>query len=166
MNTDHLLQSAEKAFGADDTQAALSLCEALLEQSPGHAKGLRLKAIILAGEGRLAEAIALISGVLLHSSGNEEPCDYFYRGRWYLRNGEDASAIKDFSALLAMEAQYDRPYYSDTALLHRAYAHTRLGRQREALADLRAIADDDCSTSIAGEVTNKRALLASLGVVS
>lgn len=162
-NTDQLLLLAQKAHADDDTEQALSLCTALLEQSPGHAKALRLKAVILGVEGQLADAIALISDVLRRSGGKEEPCDYFYRGRWLLRNGDAASAIEDFSTLLALETTHDRLYYSDTALLHRAVAHIRLGHKDEALADLRAIADDDCSTSIAGEVTTRRSLLDSLG---
>ena len=163
LNTEKLLQLANSAYQNGDSDKALGYCKELLVQAPTDAKGLRLKAIILGTEGRLAEAIEIISQVLLASSMQEEPCDYFYRGRWLIRNGQSDQAIVDFAALIAIEKAHDRIYYTDVALLYRAYALKQLGREREAIADLKAIEDEDCSSWIGDGMVSKRSLLASLG---
>lgn len=164
LNNQNLLQRANAAFLDGASADALKYCELLLLDDPSDVKALRLKANVLNTEGELAQAIGVISQVLTISAGEEEPCDYFYRGRWLLANGELLSAIEDFSALLTIEGQHVRHYYSDDALLHRAFAYHRLRRDSEAVTDLRAISDEDCVTNISGDMISKRILLGRINI--
>lgn len=77
------------------------------------------------------------------------------------KNGEFLRAITDFSALLTKEQQHGH-YYSDVALLHRAFVYYRLHRDGEAVADLLAIPEEDCITNIGGDMVSKRVLLGHL----
>jgi tetratricopeptide (TPR) repeat protein len=71
-----------------------------------------------------------------------EPSLFFYRGRYDLVLGKEESAVTDFSRGLELCDRYNDDYYRESLHFFRAEAFVRLGRKREALADLAHVRND------------------------
>lgn len=148
-----LLATAKRCFERGDTEKSLEACLAHLAIHPDDLVAVRLKANVLGMDGKLAEAIQAITQVIEQKTPSE-PCDFFYRGRWLLRNGQIESACADFRAVLELSAKYDDLYYVGTANLHLAYAYAVSGNKIEAEKILSQL-DDECVTSINDTVVTK-----------
>lgn len=158
MNTENLLDLAKASFRNGDFTKASDYCNSYISSYPSDSAGLRFMAILLGRDGKTAEAVSLISEVI---ELDHEPCDYFYRGRWYLRNKDIMLSINDFSIILEIEAKNNKFYYSEDARLHRAYAYVMVGMDVNAMNDLEQI-DEECQTSINNIVISKNDLLAEI----
>ena len=157
LNNGDLLSRAKRHFELEETEQALTACLSYLDSHPDDTTALRLKANIFAVEGRLMEAVETINKVL-ELTTSAEPCDYFYRGRWLLRNGHTRESCTDFDKVVELSLKYGDAYYLDTARLHLAYSQVILGQKSQA-KDTLSLIDEDCTTSINDSIVDKNRLL-------
>jgi tetratricopeptide (TPR) repeat protein len=95
MSHSELLQRANAALQAGNNEEAMALCPTYLLSDPDNVAALRLYANLCAITGDVSHAIKAINHVIALNN-MDEPCDYFYRGRWQLRAGKLDKAITDF----------------------------------------------------------------------
>lgn len=153
VSTKDLLAEAKRHFERGDTEESLSACLAHLSSYPGDPAAIRLKANLFGMEGRLIEAVEAINQVI-ELVAPSEPCDYFYRGRWLLKNGQTEDACADFRRVIDLSAKYNDTYYAETAHLHLAYAHAMRGDKALARRSLSHIGEE-CATSVNDSLVTK-----------
>lgn len=114
----------------------LKVLESLRKQYPNiYAIPSKMANLLVKG-GRLKEAIRVWSKTLKQFPGKPNP--YFERAHWALRR-RDFEEVQKYMRLCLMR---DHGYFRETAHFWRAEALFQLGRQNEALAELRDVRDD------------------------
>ena len=153
MKMDNLIGRAEKMARTDSDKEAMTLANELVEQYPNELKVWTLRAYLYRRNGNYAEAVADLTQAininamdpteLSLNTGLLKTVDLFFnRGADRFALGDDQSAIDDFSKGLDLCDQYHSDDYRETLLFWRAETLLRLGKKREALADLAQVADD------------------------
>jgi len=139
-----ITKQLEKAYTLATSQKnydkALEMCNAVITANPELPDGLRKRAAIYAYMGDLQHAIADISEAIAL-----EPSDassYFFRGWWYLDNGQAEQAVMDLTTALKLGEEQNFHYHDQSARFFRASALLRLQRYEEALLDCQHVDDD------------------------
>lgn len=142
------LQSVEQLFDAGNFDQALALCLEYLIEHPNDVEAIRMQAKIQGVAGRVSEAIESITKIL-SAAEFPEPCDFFYRGRWFLREGKIFSACSDFQKVLKISEECNDDYYVGATQLHLAYAYALDGNKKNARVHLNETPPDS-TTSVNG----------------
>lgn len=121
-----LRASAHQILGQDE--AALEDVERVLKEQPDLPQAIRAKALLLAGNGKIAEAIGGLEA--LQKTGKDEV--QLQLGLLYAANNQTQKAIETFTEVLKREPS------NFSALTSRADAYLRVGKHREAIADYEA----------------------------
>lgn len=153
LSEENLLLRAKASLQTGNTEQAMEQCTEYLNAAPDDVAGLRLYANLHGIKGDLTEAIKTI-GKVISLNRNEEPCDYFYRGRWRLRAGQLDAAIRDFENVIAISQERNDAYYVEDAYLHQAIAFFYQENKEKAYFALSHVSDD-CRTSANGVVFSK-----------
>ncbi len=153
LSGEKLLVQAKASLEAGDLKKAQEHCRAYLTEFPDDVVALRLYANIHAIQGDLSEAIKLIDRVI-SLNDVEEPCDFFYRGRWRLRSGQFDAAVIDFECVIDVSTQNNDVYYLGAAYLHQAIAFFYQGNRAGAISALSHV-DEEHRTSVNGIVFSK-----------
>jgi tetratricopeptide (TPR) repeat protein len=119
---------------------ALSLATALVDRHPHDMGVWLLRAYLYARDGNYVQAVAdLTCAIVIKPT---EPSLFYDRGRHRLALGEYQSAINDFTKALKICGLSNDEYYSESLHFMRAEALLRLGKKKEALADLAYVRED------------------------
>lgn len=123
------LARARHFFDAEEFNAAEELLEALLQASPEETGALVLKGFLLAGRGRLQEALELCRQALGLNDLLAEA--YFLSGIVLDASDQPEQAAKEYRKALLLDHDFIMPRY------HLGKLHLRLGRGLEAAREIR-----------------------------
>jgi hypothetical protein len=157
MSHSELLRRAKAALQAGNKQEAMALCSTCLLSDPDDVAALRLYANLCAREGDVSNAIKNINHVIALND-MDEPCDYFYRGRWQLRAGKLDMAITDFEQVITLCHQHGDAYYLEDSYLHQAIAFY-YQENRDKAANVLQYVGDECRTCVNGVLFSKAYIL-------
>lgn len=120
--------------------AAIQLCNGVLEEDPTNADALRRRAFTLARMNHLSEAIADMQ------TANKllplDPNDDFFCGYWSAELGEASQAIIFLTKVVEHEAARGDSHFSETARFFRSSAYLARGEGELALDDLAHVRSD------------------------
>jgi tetratricopeptide (TPR) repeat protein len=139
-DSDDEFEQALKFSDGKNYLDALRLYSDLIEKYPTDPKGYRKRSHLYAKMELWEEAAQDIGHAL--SFGPKEPCDFFTRGRMYLRMNKAKQAYEDLTKTIELGNCYDDHYYTEMAHFFRAECLLRLGRLSEALADCEHVRED------------------------
>jgi chemotaxis protein methyltransferase CheR len=123
------LEAAQQLFDAEDFDASYELLETLLSESPEETGALILKGFILAGRGRLQEALDTCRRVI--DLNDLLPGAYFLKGVVFDASDRLAEAADEYRKALLLDHDFIMPRYHMGRLL------LRLGRVPDAAREIR-----------------------------
>jgi len=123
------IEAARQLFDREDFDGSLALLETLLMTTPDQTEALVLKGFILAGKGRLQEALETCCRVL--GLNDLLPEAYFLRGVVLDASDQLAEAADEYRKALLLDHDFIMPRY------HMGRLHLRLGRVPEAAREIR-----------------------------
>jgi len=153
LSDENLLLLSKASLESGNTEQAMEQCLAYLSTEPDDVVALRLYATLCGMKSDLSKAIEII-GKVISLNALEEPCDYFYRGRWRIKTGQLDGAIRDFGRVIEICQENKNSYYLEDAYLHQAIAFFYQENREKTVSALSHVSDD-CRTSINGVVFSK-----------
>ena len=123
------IEGARQLFDREDFDAALDILEDLLSEAPDLTEALVLKGFILAGKGRLEEALDSCNRVIVLNDLMPEA--YFLKGVVLDAGDRLAEAADEYRKALLLDHDFIMPRY------HMGRLHLRLGRVPEAAREIR-----------------------------
>jgi tetratricopeptide (TPR) repeat protein len=135
---DKLVVDLERRAKNDDP-TVLPEATQLVAENASDARVWSLRSFIFARTGNLANAISDLTRAMELSA--PEPSHYFDRGRYKLKLGDSAGAVADFTRGIELCQEHGDDYYRESLHFVRADALVRVGKRREALADLQQVRD-------------------------
>lgn len=127
------IRDAYKVAKEGKYDKAIEICNEYISTYPNHREAYKQRSFILARMKLLEDAICDID--ILINMGDEEPDDYFTRGRWNLMFGDISSSIADFTKVIEIEAALTTKYYTETAYFYRANGYIKSGLFQRAIED-------------------------------
>jgi len=133
------LKQIEKLARAEKHEEALRRADALAASHPREAGVWSTRGYVNGRQGDLPAAISDLSKCI--ELRENEPDDFFTRGRFLFKAGRYEEAILDFTSVLQLCDSYNSDYYREAAYFFRADAYVRLGQYEKARDDCRRVVD-------------------------
>jgi tetratricopeptide (TPR) repeat protein len=136
---DDLISKAKELERLGEDESAMQLANDLVAQYSSEMKVWLLRGHLHALNRNFTDAVVDLTRAIEINS--KEPHLFFTRGMDRFALGDNAPATEDFTKALDLCDLYNNDYYRETLHFWRAEALLRLGKKREALADLARVPD-------------------------
>ncbi|QYU67773.1 hypothetical protein J4558_23270 [Leptolyngbya sp. 15MV] len=138
MKEKEFLEIYQDLIESKNFDSALTICEQFISDNPESFEGYRKRAYLYSRSNEFENAISDISEAIRLNPMNSTY--YFFRGWWKIESGDFVGGETDVT--VAIDLDRDSNLLSDTAYFFRSLARVELGRNEDAIADLRNVESD------------------------
>ena len=139
VNLESKLNEAIDAATRKDFDLALKICNQVMQEDGKLAEVFRTRSQVYRLMGDVGKSIDDRTEAIRIGA---QSVDYFFRGWWYLDDGDLELALVDLSKAITLEKSSDAKASTESAFFFRALTLLRLGRFDEALADCTKVRDE------------------------